>query len=96
MDIIIVDFGVNDGVMEKFNFDPDKVIRAHEELIRYVRNDMTATPSLLYAETFISPARVLEAPLQATNIADVHAIVTSKYDIPMVSLVSSLGIRVVC
>lgn len=84
VDLIIVDFGVNDAVTEKFHFDLDYVKMAHEELIRYVRNHMMRSPALLYVETFIAPARILQAPHQAANIAEVHANVTSRYEIPMV------------
>ena len=85
VDLIIVDFGVNDAVLEQFDSEINNVKLAHEVFIRYVRNDMINMPALLYAESFISGARTRQAPLQASNMAEVHAAVTMKYDIPMVS-----------
>ena len=85
VDLIIVDYGVNDAVIEEFDFDVNNVKLAHEIFILHVRNDMADMPALLYAESFISPARVRSAPLQANNMAEVHSTVTRKYDIPMVS-----------
>lgn len=85
MDLIIVDFGVNDAVLEQFDMDTNNVKLAHEVFIGYVRNDMIRMPALLYAESFMSETRVRRAPLQARNMAEVHAAVTMKYDIPMVS-----------
>lgn len=84
VDLIIVDFGVNDAIIEEMHYDLDYVRMAHEELIRYVRNDMTKSPALFYVESFIAPNQVVQNPLQATNMANVHAEVTQKYDIPMV------------
>lgn len=83
--MIIVDYGVNDAVIENFNFDINNVKRAHELFILHARNDMINMPALLYAESFISPARVRQAPWQKHNMAEVHAAVTKKYGIPLVS-----------
>ena len=85
VDLVIVDYGVNDAVIEVFDFDINNVKLAHELFILHVRNDMIDMPALLYAESFISPARVSAAPRQKSNMAEVHAGVTRKYDIPMVS-----------
>lgn len=85
VDLVIVDYGVNDAVIEIFDFDINNVKRAHELFILHVRNDMMKMPALLYAESFKSPDRVNEAPRQKSNMAEVHAAVTRKYDIPMVS-----------
>lgn len=86
VDLVIVDFGVNDAVIENFDFNLDFVKMAHEALIRYVRNDMLRSPALLYVESFISPHRVSQAPHQASNMADIHAAVIRPYDIPMVRI----------
>ncbi|CAM9527097.1 unnamed protein product, partial [Laminaria digitata] len=85
VDLIIVDYGVNDAVFESFDFDINNVKLAHEVFILHVRNDMLHMPALLYAESFISPARVRQAPHQKSNMAEVHAEATKKYDIPMAS-----------
>eukprot|EP00904_Undaria_pinnatifida_P003349 jgi/Undpi1/13014/HiC_scaffold_7.g02678.m1 len=87
VDLIIVDFGVNDAVLEQFDMEINNVKLAHEVFIRYVRNDMINMPALLYGLRlrFIPGARTRQAPLQASNMAEVHAAVTMKYDIPMVS-----------
>lgn len=90
VDLVIVDFGINDAVIEKFSFNLDYVKMTHEALIRYVRNDMLHSPALLYFESFITNHRVLEAPYQATNMADLHAEVARRYDIPMVRSVLPL------
>ena len=85
VDLVVVDFGVNDAVLDQFHMDPNNAKLAHEVFIRYVRNEMIDMPALLYAESFISPARLRDAPLQASNMAEIHSAVTRKYDIPMVS-----------
>ncbi|CAN0305654.1 unnamed protein product, partial [Scytosiphon promiscuus] len=85
VDLIIVDYGVNDAVLQRFDFDINNVKLAHEVLISHIRNDMIHMPALIYAENFIPDSRVRSAPQQASNMAEVHAAVTSKYDIPMVS-----------
>lgn len=84
VDLIIVDYGVNDAISEQFEFDLSNVKFAHEILISHVQNDMIHMPALLYAEGYISPARLRSVPLQGGNMAEVHAAVTRKYDIPMV------------
>lgn len=84
VDLVIVDFGVDDAVIEDFDFDLDYVKMAHEALVRHVRNDMFQSPALFYVESFIAPRRVRSAPHQASNKADVHAEVARLYDIPMV------------
>lgn len=86
VDLVIVDYGVNDAIIEKFDFDINNVKLAHEVFIRHIRNVMVDMPALLYAESFISSTRVRAAPRQAINMAEVHAAVTRKYDIPMVSV----------
>ena len=85
VDLVIVDYGVNDAVIEIFDFDINNVKLAHELFIHHVRNDMIDMPALLYAESFMAPARVIEAPRQKSNMAEVHAAVARNYDIPMVS-----------
>lgn len=90
VDLIIVDFGVNDAVIEEFEYNLEYLRMAHEILIRHVRDTMNHSPALLYAESFIAPFRSLESPWQGENMAEVHASVTQKHDIPMVSLVSPL------
>lgn len=82
--LVIIDYGVNDAVIEHFDFDINNVKMAHELFLEYVTTNMLHTPALLYAETFIAPERVREVPRQATNMAEIHAEVTRKYDIPMV------------
>lgn len=84
VDVVLVDFGINDAIIENFSFDVNYVKMAQETLIRYVRNDMLQSPALLYLENFISPRRLRSAPYQAINMADVHSEVTRPYDIPMV------------
>lgn len=84
VDLIIVDFGINDAALEDFNFDLEYVKMAHEALIRHVRNRMIRSPALLYFEDFITPYWVRQVPHQASNMADIHAEVTRPYDIPMV------------
>lgn len=86
VDLVIVDYGVNDAIAEQFEFDVNNVELAHEVFISHVRNDMIHTPALLYAESFLSAARLRAVPHQAGNTAEVHAAVTIKYDIPMVSV----------
>ena len=49
VDLIIVDYGVNDAIMELFRFDINNVKLAHEVFILHVRNDMIHMPALLYA-----------------------------------------------
>lgn len=85
VELIIVDYGVNDAVVDRAGLDLTQVKNAHEILIRYVRNDMERSPALLYTESFISPHRVHQMPLQGTNMAEFHGNVTQKYDIPMSS-----------
>lgn len=85
VDLIIVDFGVNDAIIEEFEYNLEYLRMAHELLIRYVRDTMFHSPALLYAESFIAPFRSLESPWQSENMAEVHASVTQKHDIPMVS-----------
>ncbi|CAM9527033.1 unnamed protein product [Ectocarpus sp. 4 AP-2014] len=85
VDLIIVDFGVNDAIIEEFEYNVEYLRMAHELLIRYVRDTMFHSPALLYAESFIAPFRSLESPWQSENMAEVHASVTQKHDIPMVS-----------
>ncbi|MEP3108170.1 MAG: hypothetical protein ABJO54_13975, partial [Hyphomicrobiales bacterium] len=57
---------------------------AHEVFISHIRNCMIHMPAIMYAESFISAARIRAAKQQRGNMAEVHAAVTSKYDIPMV------------
>ncbi|CAM9420751.1 unnamed protein product [Ectocarpus sp. 13 AM-2016] len=83
VDIVIVDFGVNDAILD--HFDLEDVKMAHETFISHVRNVMTRKPALLYAESFIAPRLASLHPLQGGNMAEVHANVTQKYDIPMAS-----------
>lgn len=84
VDLIIVDYGVNDAVLERLEFDTINVKLAHEVFISHVRNDMIHMPALLYAESFIPATRARSTPQQTRNMAEVHAAVTEKYDIPMV------------
>lgn len=86
VDLIIVDFGVNDAVVEQVNFKLEYVKMAHDTLIRYVLDEMSHSPALLYTESFISPTRATQHPWQGGNMAEIHASVTQKYGIPMVSL----------
>ncbi|CAM9485932.1 unnamed protein product [Ectocarpus sp. 12 AP-2014] len=85
VDLIIVDFGVNDAVVEQVNFKLEYVKMAHDTLIRYVLDEMSHSPALLYTESFISPIRATQHPWQGGNMAEVHASVTQKYGIPMAS-----------
>lgn len=85
VDLIIVDYGVNDANLETFGGGINDLKLQHEALISYVRNDMIHMPAILYAESFITPARVRQEPSQGTNMAEVHADVTRKHDVPMVS-----------
>lgn len=85
-DLIIVDYGVNDAVLECFDLSTRNVELSHEILVRYVMNDMVHKPALLYAEAFLAPCKAIEQPWQASNMAEVHRSVTKRYDIPMVSL----------
>ncbi|CAB1102602.1 unnamed protein product [Ectocarpus sp. CCAP 1310/34] len=85
VDLIIVDFGVNDAVIELFEYNLEHLKMAHELLIRYIRYTMFHSPALLYAESFIAPSRTLQVPWQSENMAEAHASVTRKHDIPMVS-----------
>ncbi|CAM9361671.1 unnamed protein product, partial [Laminaria digitata] len=85
VDLIIVDFGVNDANLEKFGGNLNDVRLEHEALISYVRNKMTHKPAILYAESFIPPGQVRSAPSKASNMAEVHAAAARKYDVPMVS-----------
>ncbi|CBJ30204.1 conserved unknown protein [Ectocarpus siliculosus] len=82
VDLVIVDFGVNDAILD--HFDLEDVKMAHETFISHVRNAMTSKPALLYAESFIAPRLASLHPPQGSNMAEVHANVTQKYDIPMV------------
>lgn len=84
VDLIIVDYGVNDSSVQHFNFDVNNIKLAHEVFIRYVRNTMLQAPALLYAESFMTPGKSRKWPGYHTNLAEVHANVTQKYDIPMV------------
>lgn len=84
VDLIIVDYGVNDAAVQHFDFDVNNIELAHEVLVRYVRNTMLQGPALLYAESIISPGKSRSSPLFRTNVAEIHARVTQKYDIPMV------------
>ncbi|CAN0249051.1 unnamed protein product [Ectocarpus sp. 12 AP-2014] len=85
VDLIIVDFGVNDAVIELFDFNVEYVKMAHDTLIRYVFDAMLHSPALLYAESFIAPHRVAQAPWQSEDMAKTHAAVTQAYGIPMAS-----------
>eukprot|EP00904_Undaria_pinnatifida_P003964 jgi/Undpi1/13569/HiC_scaffold_8.g03228.m1 len=85
VDLVLVDFGVNDAVLEQLDMDTNNVKLAHEVFIRYVRNDVISMPALLYAESFISATRLRHVPLQTSNMAELHAAVTKNHDIPMVS-----------
>jgi len=85
VDLVIVDFGVNDAVIERVDFNLEYIRMAHEILIRHARNDMSSSPALIYAEGYIPPSHVVNTPWQSENMAEVHAEVTQKYDIPMVS-----------
>lgn len=85
VDLVIVDYGVNEAVPHRFDFDINNVKLGHETLISHVRRYMIHMPALIYAESFISSKRLREAARQAINMAEVRAPVTSKYDIPMVS-----------
>lgn len=90
IDLILVDFGINDAVLDHFDFDLENVKRAHEVFIRYVKIDMVNSPAMLYAENYIHPLRVLRAPEQGDNMARVHADVARKHDIPMVGYSSCI------
>ncbi|CAM9468653.1 unnamed protein product [Ectocarpus fasciculatus] len=83
VDLVIVDFGVNDAILDHFNQEDVKM--AHETFISHIRNAMTSNPALLYAESFIAPRLAALHPPQGSNMAEVHANVTQKYDIPMAS-----------
>lgn len=85
VDLVVVDCGVNDDVLHRFDFDINNVKLGHETLISHVRSYIIHIPTLIYAKSFISAARLLFAPQQASNMAEVHAPVTSKYDILMAS-----------
>ncbi len=84
VDLVIVDFGVNDAVIERVDFNLEYIRMAHEILVRHARNDMSSSPALLYAEGYIPPSHLAGTPWQSGNMAEVHAEVTRKYDIPMV------------
>ena len=86
IDLVLVDFGINDGVLGPFHSDTENVKMAHDVLIRHVRNTMNRSPAMLYMGSFIAPARVAEVPLQGTNLAEIHSEVAQRYDIPMVRL----------
>ncbi|CAM9361818.1 unnamed protein product, partial [Laminaria digitata] len=45
VDLIIVDYGVNDAIIEQFHFDINNVKLAHEVFIRHVINDMIHMPA---------------------------------------------------
>lgn len=85
VDLIIVDYGVNDSSIEHFDSDVNNIKMAHEVFVRYVRNTMLQGPALLYVENIISPNKSRRSPSCGTNLAEVHGNVTQKYDIPMVS-----------
>lgn len=72
VDLLIVDYGVNDAVLETFGGDINDLKLQHEALISYVRNDMIHIPAILYAESFIKPVRVRQEPSQGTNMAEVY------------------------
>lgn len=94
VDLIIVDYGINDAIIQNFNFDVRNVKIAHDYFVHYVRNTVIRSPALLYTENFIAPARLLFAPWQSINMATIHAEVTKQYDIPMVSLFFTSEFRI--
>lgn len=85
VDLILVDYAVNDALIENFDYDVENLKRAHEILLRHVRIRMQHAPAVLYVETYRPPSERKTKPLQMTNIAEVHGAVAQKYDIPVVS-----------
>lgn len=79
-----MDYGVNDAIIGRFDFDINNVKFAHEVFTRHVRSDVIDRPALLDAGSFISATRARSPPQRASNVAEVHATITRKNGIPVV------------
>ncbi|CAM9342071.1 unnamed protein product [Choristocarpus tenellus] len=77
VDIIIADFGINDSYFDQYyNGKASNLLVDHEAFISYVFG-LGSRPALIYVEGFHPGLR--------HNAAEVHRLITERYEVPMVS-----------